>query len=409
MADSTEIKSDITSSETVADTAPAATAVADSSPSAATANVASSSNDSLAGVSPAQSVAVESEAPSAAAGITPSAAPESIEFDTPKIDTPKLDASKIDAPKIDAPKIEASKIEGSKIDSSKIDASKPSTTGDTLSNVRPGSEFSKPRPGFARYRPSFDKLIPSRQSARLAASLGLACGLGLLIGTIATFGAGHLLVATKSAPTVKSAATDETRALQQTVTRMQAQLASLKSSIDHSSKVASSQTARLSERYERDARTQTELQTRLNKIGETVDRLERRVAIALAPPDVTGSVNAQRTSSTTTQSTRTPTPVPAPQRVAAAPATTAAASAAEARKPATPQIVDGWVLRDVFRGRALVASRNGIFEAAPGLNLPGLGQVESVRRQDGQWVVVTERGLIVAARGARTHYRLDDD
>jgi hypothetical protein len=40
--------------------------------------------------------------------------------------------------------------------------------------------------------------------------------------------------------------------------------------------------------------------------------------------------------------------------------------------------------------------RMGVFEVVPGANLPGLGRVETIRRQDGRWVVVTSRGLIVA-------------
>ena len=45
--------------------------------------------------------------------------------------------------------------------------------------------------------------------------------------------------------------------------------------------------------------------------------------------------------------------------------------------------------------RALVASRyGGEFLVTPGSVLPGLGQVDAVKRQDGQWVVVTARGLI---------------
>jgi hypothetical protein len=78
---------------------------------------------------------------------------------------------------------------------------------------------------------------------------------------------------------------------------------------------------------------------------------------------------------------------------------------AEPKKPAPPPVVEGWVIRDVFRGRALVASRHGVFEAAPGLELPGLGHVESIKQQDGRWVVVTEKGLIVASRDPRFYYR----
>ena len=58
-------------------------------------------------------------------------------------------------------------------------------------------------------------------------------------------------------------------------------------------------------------------------------------------------------------------------------------------------IVDGWVLRDVGEGTARVQGRLGVYEVYPGDPLPGLGRVDAIRQQDGRWVVVTSRGLIV--------------
>ncbi len=68
---------------------------------------------------------------------------------------------------------------------------------------------------------------------------------------------------------------------------------------------------------------------------------------------------------------------------------------AAAAKPAGPGVVEGWVLRKAYRGAALVEGRYGIIEIEPGDNLPGVGRVEEIKRQDGRWVVVTPKGLIV--------------
>jgi hypothetical protein len=54
------------------------------------------------------------------------------------------------------------------------------------------------------------------------------------------------------------------------------------------------------------------------------------------------------------------------------------------------------VLRDVGRGAALIESRKGLYEVYAGDAVPGLGRVDAIRRQDGRWVVVTTKGLIVA-------------
>lgn len=69
-----------------------------------------------------------------------------------------------------------------------------------------------------------------------------------------------------------------------------------------------------------------------------------------------------------------------------------------ATAPAIPRlpIVSGWVLRDLGEGAARVQGPHGIFEVYPGDPLPGIGRVDAIRKQDGRWVVVTTRGLIVA-------------
>jgi hypothetical protein len=58
--------------------------------------------------------------------------------------------------------------------------------------------------------------------------------------------------------------------------------------------------------------------------------------------------------------------------------------------------VDGWVLRDITNDGAVIEGRQGLFEVLAGDAMPGLGRVEAIRRQDGRWVVVTTKGLIVA-------------
>jgi hypothetical protein len=61
--------------------------------------------------------------------------------------------------------------------------------------------------------------------------------------------------------------------------------------------------------------------------------------------------------------------------------------------------VPGWSVRDVYRGVAMLQSRlGGMVEVEPGDVLPSLGRIESIRRQDGRWVVVTSRGMITSMR-----------
>jgi hypothetical protein len=56
------------------------------------------------------------------------------------------------------------------------------------------------------------------------------------------------------------------------------------------------------------------------------------------------------------------------------------------------------VVRSVYDGAALIQGRIGMIEVEVGDPLPGGGRVEAIKRQDGHWVVVTSKGLILAAQ-----------
>ena len=63
-----------------------------------------------------------------------------------------------------------------------------------------------------------------------------------------------------------------------------------------------------------------------------------------------------------------------------------------------PPVVKDWSIRFVVDGYVYVQGRSGIYEVVPGAPLPGLGPVQSVKQQDGRWVVATPKGLIVSLR-----------
>jgi len=80
-------------------------------------------------------------------------------------------------------------------------------------------------------------------------------------------------------------------------------------------------------------------------------------------------------------------PMPAPR-----PATRVAAA------PSRPVILQDWWIYDARGGYIYVAGHGEVFQVMPGAPLPGLGLVQAIRREDGAWVVVTPKGLIVADR-----------
>ncbi len=60
----------------------------------------------------------------------------------------------------------------------------------------------------------------------------------------------------------------------------------------------------------------------------------------------------------------------------------------------SPTPLEGWSLREVTAGIAVLEGPTGIWRVTPGDTLPGIGKVESYIRSNGQWIVATSSGLI---------------
>ena len=197
-----------------------------------------------------------------------------------------------------------------------------------------------------------DKLAARPRTSRyavLAASIAIAAALGSVVGALA---GAALMRAEPEAPAMNA------KALGKTLAQLSADVSALKTALDASSKATNTQLSRIGERVERAEKSQAETAQKTARLSEMPK------TSAQLPADVTGSIG----------------------------------SIIE-KQQARPPIVEGWVIRDIFDGRAMVESgRYGIYEVGPGAPLPGVGKVEAVRRQDGRWVVVTPKGLIVSAR-----------
>jgi hypothetical protein len=201
-------------------------------------------------------------------------------------------------------------------------------------------------------------LRPSR-STLLAVAFTLAAAMGALAGSLSASG---LVQFWQPAP-AKSAAVDTGSALQ----AMKVELAAMKASLDVATRSAGNQVAKITDRLERVERAGSEPATKLAHIAESVDRLEKKNAAMAAAMEATGAIGASE--------------------------------AARSEQKIVDRIVEGWIVQDVRHGRALVESHyGGAFVVGTGGSLPGLGCVEAIKRQDGQWVVVTARGTITSGQ-----------
>jgi hypothetical protein len=213
-------------------------------------------------------------------------------------------------------------------------------------------------------QPNKDMLGKRRLSA-MAAIVALATVTGALGGALATAALSHVAR--------DDVARNENGALQASVARIEADILALGSSVEHTSKAGITQFNKTSERLDKLEKAQAEPAAKIAKLSETVDRLRvtppaaAATPVAAAPQEVTGSIAPART-----------TPVPPKLEVARLPT------------------LDGWLLRDVAHGGALIEGRRGYYVVYAGDAVPGLGRVDAIRRQEGRWVVVTSKGLVVA-------------
>jgi len=199
--------------------------------------------------------------------------------------------------------------------------------------------------------PQFRLTARHKRHALLAASFAIAAALGAVVGAVASGGF--------AAPARSDLARlDETKAIQQSIARLSKDIASLKANVEAANKSAHAQVAKITDKL--------------------TERLSRESA------EITGSISAPQSV--------TPLPVPRPApRVAAV----------EVQPPARSRVVQDWTIHDTRNGYVYVQSRGDIYRVVLGAPLPGLGPVEQVKRQDGRWMVLTPKGMIVSLRDRR--------
>ena len=219
-------------------------------------------------------------------------------------------------------------------------------------------------------------MFGKRRFAALAAIVALAAMAGALGGALATGGLGRF--------SRDDTARAGNRTLEAAVARIHADITNLKVSVERISKTGMSQFNKTSDRLDKLEKAQAEPAAKLAELGEAVEKLRA------APPVVPAAAPAPIVPVATA-----PAPV-APKEVTGSTARPVPTTA-EAPKPDVGRLptVEGWILRDVANGVALIENRRGTYEVYAGDPIPGLGRAEAIRRQDGRWVVVTSKGLIV--------------
>jgi hypothetical protein len=193
----------------------------------------------------------------------------------------------------------------------------------------------------------------SNRFALLAASVAFAGALGAMAGALGTS-----VFARGTAET--SVAGVDLTPVRDAIATLRTEIGAIKSSVETSNRNANAQLAKFNERLERIDRAQAAPAAQLKQAMDAIDRLEKRGAAQHG--QTTGSV----------------------QQAAAAPA-----------DASRQRVIDGWTVRHVSRGVAVIHGRRiGAIEVEAGDIVPGVGRIESIRRQEGRWIVLTSNGII---------------
>lgn len=307
-------------------------------------------------------------------------------------------------PKDDAPEVRAAKLDVVKeadpvalgVDQAAVEKAKESLLSGRLLIMSPGVRAWQKEAEEAKAaepEPVVEAPVRQRRFAGMAAIVALATLAGAVSGALATIGVSHFVMTADAANTAGG------QALEASVSRIDADIAAIKAGLDHAAKTAEGQISKTNERLDKVEKAQAEPSSKIAKMSEALDKL--RAAQAAVPASTGGGTSvaakdtrdARETRDVTGSVTQSATNVASASPTASVPLPTAAPPKTEiARLPK----VEGWVLRDVNRGGALIEGRQGLYEVYAGDPVPGLGRVDAIRKQDGRWVVVTTKGLISA-------------
>ncbi|MGF9761188.1 hypothetical protein AAII07_38965 [Microvirga sp. 0TCS3.31] len=259
----------------------------------------------------------------------------------------------------------------------RIDSPASAALAEAIKSARESAKLALPVSEVKATEAAGRRSAPSRFAAQAAVAL-LLVGAGWsasYLGTLANRDAIGKLEA-------------ETARSQELLVRLSSDLESLKNTaaafkeIEHtSSTAAKSEQAKLADKVERLATSLQEPAKKLSSLEGRLDKMESQIMTTLAALNTKPAAPAVSS---------------APAAPAAPPVTEAAArEEAPAPKPVKSEPVDGWVLREVYNGAALVESRNRrLYEVMPGGILPGVGKVEAIERRGARWVVLTDKGFI---------------
>ena len=150
---------------------------------------------------------------------------------------------------------------------------------------------------------------------------------------------------------------------------------------------------KLSERVDQDS------SSRFADTGARLDRLEKKAALPAPPVSESADVVArldklEKRAAVAGASSANPLPPAAPKQSSLMARADPSAPNESARSDNPGPLLRDYSVEDARDGIAVVESRSGPQEVAPGDFIPGAGRVLRIEKRGGDWFVLTSRGVI---------------
>ncbi len=247
-------------------------------------------------------------------------------------------------------------------------------------------KMARPKPAPATLPPAIIVAKPPPPRPGWVAPLAaLAVAVGLVVSACTGLIA---YVALQPSPTTVTA-NAEIRNLRETVAQLRRQVSGvsenldgLRAAVDLSSKATSDRFGRFAENLDRIERVSSSSTAKL-------DRLAQAQLQAAVPGSAMSQPQSPAQSMTTVASAGSGSDV------------TGSVSSSE-RQTRPPRLIKGWSVRQAYEGVAILQGPAGVVEVVLGQDVPGLGQIEEIKNENGRLIVLSSSGVIVSAgKGAR--------
>jgi len=254
--------------------------------------------------------------------------------------------------------------------------------GESSSTPTGGTEATHPGPSWRR---------TGAQAAVLAAVIGIGWfgGAGLVSGSRSS----------QATSTQWSEASASIRQSQEDVVRLTGDVRALKVAIDALKdgidRVRGESVGKQSQLLERLDRLDRAAQDSSGKANRVAEQLERLASADRDPAKIAPLLDRleriEKQANVAASS-----PKPAASTASSEPAQT---GSIDTKPQAKQTALEGWVLRDIYDGVALIEGPNHrLHEVAPGQTVSAIGRIETIERRGKAWVVVTSKGVISAER-----------